>query len=39
MTLISLLALPICIELAGWLVDATFVKRVLKEQSDSPAED
>ncbi len=32
MILASLLLLPLCIELAGWLVDATFVKGVLNEE-------
>jgi hypothetical protein len=32
MILAFLLALPLCVELAGWLVDATFVTGVLTEQ-------
>ena len=31
MILAFLLALPLCVEVAGWLVDATFVTGVLNE--------
>lgn len=34
MTLAFLLSLPLCIELAGWFVDATFIERVLRDDED-----
>jgi hypothetical protein len=39
MLLASLLLLPVCIELAGWLVDVTFVKGVLHEEQMWQEED
>ena len=39
MILAFLLALPLCIELAGWFVDATFVTGVLNEHRIAPDED
>ncbi len=39
MLLASLVMLPVCIELAGWLVDATFVKGVLHEERMAQDED
>lgn len=39
MILAFLVALPLCIELAGWFVDATFVSRVINEQRISRDED
>jgi len=33
------IAAPICIELAGWVVDATFLTPILKERPVAQAED
>jgi hypothetical protein len=32
MIVILIIALPVCVELAGWLVDATFVETCLPTQ-------
>jgi hypothetical protein len=33
------IVIPICIELAGWVVDATFLSSILKERQVAQAED
>lgn len=33
------IVIPICIELAGWVVDATFASHILKERQVAQAED
>ena len=39
MFLLLVIAVPICIELAGWVVDATFLTPLLNERQVAQAED
>ena len=34
-----IIAVPICVELAGWIVDATFLTPILKKRQVAQAED